>query len=112
MSDRIKASLFFQPGHSAPRLVVSDSEPQQEPQLITFASSTDARTMGYGALAFWIVIAVLVAARIAFLDTSRIQPTSSLLGAKAAPGWTTSETPSRKHSDNWLSSPTSRHPSV
>jgi hypothetical protein len=53
--------------------------------------------MGYGALAFWIVVAVLVAARIAFLDSSRIQPTSMLFGAKATSAWTTGEHPSPKN---------------
>jgi hypothetical protein len=51
----------------------------------------------YGALAFWIVVAVLVAARVAFLDPSAIQPTASLFGTQAASTSTTSESASQKN---------------
>jgi hypothetical protein len=41
---------------------------------ITIGSTNDRRGLWYGAALFWIVVACLIAARIAFLDPSRIQP--------------------------------------
>ena len=41
---------------------------------ITIDSSKDRRGLWYGALVFWIVVACIIAARVAFLDPSRIQP--------------------------------------
>jgi hypothetical protein len=57
---------------------------------ITIDSTNDRRGLWYGAALFWIVVACLVAARIAFLDPSRIQPStasstqSTLAGASSA----------------------------
>lgn len=48
---------------------------------------------GYGVLAFWIVVAALMAARIVFLEPGRIEPTSSLFGATAQSGWNSSSRP-------------------
>jgi hypothetical protein len=73
------------------------SESSQGSQLAAFAATTSAGKLGYGALAFWIVVAVLLAARIAFLDPSKVEPTSSLFGAKATSGWTTGESPAAKN---------------
>ena len=73
---------------------VEPTRNQQESQLAAFAATRGAGKIGYGALAFWIVVAALVAARIAFLDPSKIEPASSLFGAKAASAWTTGGSPS------------------
>lgn len=111
MSHRIKPTLFGRLLHSLPSLAVlhrgrqqgiaerglSARKNPQGSQLAAVAATTDAGKMGYGVLAFWMVVAVLVAARVAFLDPSRIQPTSSLFGAKAASAWTTGESSSPKN---------------
>jgi hypothetical protein len=97
MSDRIKQGVIGGLRHAATALTVPHREQKQGSQLATLAAGTDARKMGYGALAFWIVVAVLVAARVAFLDPSRIQPTSSLFGTKATSAWTMAESPSPKN---------------
>ena len=88
--------------HPAPSLAAplreqpqGNSENSQGSQLAAFAATTGAGKLGYGALAFWIVVAVLLVARIAFLDPS--EPTSSLFGAKATSGWTTGESPAAKN---------------
>jgi hypothetical protein len=44
---------------------------------ITIDSEKDRRGLWYGALVFWIVIACIIAARVAFLDPSRIQPATA-----------------------------------
>jgi hypothetical protein len=57
---------------------------------ITIDSTNDRRGLWYGAALFWIVVACLIAARIAFLDPTRIQPAtasstqSTLAGASSA----------------------------
>ena len=58
---------------------------------ITIDSTNDRRGLWYGAALFWIVVAFLIAARIAFLDSGRIQPAtapsathSTLAGASSA----------------------------
>jgi hypothetical protein len=56
---------------------------------ITIDSRGDRRGLWYGAALFWVVVACLIAARIAFLDPSRIQPAtatsqSTLAGASSA----------------------------
>jgi hypothetical protein len=58
---------------------------------ITIGSTNDRRGLWYGAALFWIVVACLIAARIAFLDLSRVQPAaaqsathSTLAGASSA----------------------------
>jgi hypothetical protein len=57
---------------------------------ITIGSTNDRRGLWYGAALFWIVVACLIAARIAFLDPSRIAPPtassahSTLAGASSA----------------------------
>jgi hypothetical protein len=58
---------------------------------ITIGSANDRRGLWYGAALFWIVVACIIAARIAFLDPGRIQPTkaqsaahSTLAGASSA----------------------------
>jgi hypothetical protein len=58
---------------------------------ITIDSTNDRRGLWYGAALFWIVVACIIAARIAFLDPSRIQPATAssthptLAGALSAP---------------------------
>jgi hypothetical protein len=44
---------------------------------ITIDSTNDRRGLWYGAALFWIVVICLIAARIAFLDPSRIQPSTA-----------------------------------
>jgi hypothetical protein len=44
---------------------------------ITIDSAKDRRGLWYGALVFWIVVACIIAARVAFLDPSRIQPATA-----------------------------------
>ncbi|MHB8267671.1 hypothetical protein [Bradyrhizobium sp.] len=57
---------------------------------ITIDSTNDRRGLWYGAALFWIVVAGLIAARIAFLDPGRLQPSaasaahSTLAGASSA----------------------------
>jgi hypothetical protein len=57
---------------------------------IAIGSANDRRGLWYGAALFWIVVACLIAARIAFLDPSRIAPSSAssaqstLAGASSA----------------------------
>ena len=57
---------------------------------ITIDSTKDRRVLWYGAALFWIVVACIIAARIAFLDPNRIQPAtassthSTLAGASSA----------------------------
>jgi hypothetical protein len=57
---------------------------------ITIDSTHDRRVLWYGAALFWIVVAGIIAARIAFLDPNRIQPVtassthSTLAGASSA----------------------------
>jgi hypothetical protein len=111
MSNHIEPAVVGGLLHAAPCLAVPHREQQQgiadgrtserktaqESQLASFAANTGAGKMGYGALAFWVVVAVLIAARVAFLDPSRIQPTSSLFGAKATSAWTTGESSSPRN---------------
>jgi hypothetical protein len=58
---------------------------------ITIGSTNDRRGLWYGAALFWIVVACIIAARIAFLDPNRTQPAtassthSTLAGASSAP---------------------------
>ena len=58
---------------------------------ITIGSTSDRRGLWYGAALFWIVVACLIAARVAFLDPNRIHPAtaqsathSTLAGASSA----------------------------
>jgi hypothetical protein len=57
---------------------------------ITIDSTKDRRGLWYGAALFWIVVICLIAARIAFLDPTRIQPStasstqSTVAGASSA----------------------------
>ena len=44
---------------------------------ITIESTHDRRGLWYGAALFWIVVICLIAARIAFLDPSRIHPSTA-----------------------------------
>jgi hypothetical protein len=44
---------------------------------ITIDSANGRRGLWYGALAFWIVVTCIIAARIMFLDPSRIHPATS-----------------------------------
>jgi hypothetical protein len=44
---------------------------------ITIDSANDRRGLWYGALAFWIVVACIIAARVAFLDPSKIHPATA-----------------------------------
>jgi hypothetical protein len=44
----------------------------------TIGSTNDRRGLWYGAALFWIVVACIIAARIAFVDPSRIQPATAL----------------------------------
>ncbi len=97
MSDEIKQGVHGRMRHSAPGFAVPVREQQHASELAAFAGSTDSRKLGYGALAFWTVIAILVAARIAFLDPNRIQPTSSLLGTKATAVWIADQGSSTKN---------------
>jgi hypothetical protein len=45
---------------------------------ITINSAKDRRGLWYGAVVFWIVVACIIAARVAFLDPSKIQPATAL----------------------------------
>ena len=56
---------------------------------ITIDSTRNRRGLWYGAALFWIVVICLIAARIAYLDPSRIKPSSAsahstLAGASSA----------------------------
>jgi hypothetical protein len=58
-----------------------------EPDLAAWAekiiidSAQDRRGLWYGVIAFWIVVACIIAARVAFLDPSKIQPATAHLTA-------------------------------
>ena len=45
---------------------------------ITIDSTNDRRGLWYGAALFWLVVASIIAARVAFLDPSKIQPATAL----------------------------------
>ena len=60
---------------------------------ITIGSTNDRRGLWYGAALFWIVVACLIAARIAFLDPSRVQPAT----AQSATHSTLADAPSASH---------------
>ena len=45
---------------------------------ITLDASKDRRGLWYGAALFWVVVASIIAARVAFLDPSKIQPATAL----------------------------------
>jgi hypothetical protein len=51
---------------------------------ITIGSADNQRGIWYGAAVFWIVVAGIIAARIAFLDPSRIQPPTALSATHSA----------------------------
>ena len=53
---------------------------------ITIDSTNDRRGLWYGAALFWIVVTGLIAARIAFLDPSRIQPPTASLAHSTLAG--------------------------
>ena len=96
--------------HSAATLAVPHSERPQEvlthrqpghrnaqaSQLAELAASTRGGKIGYGVLAFWIIVAGLLAARIVFLDPSKIESTSSLFGP-TAPSALNADTSSRRN---------------
>jgi hypothetical protein len=44
---------------------------------ITIDSAKDRRGLWYGALAFWIVVTCIIAARVVFLDPGRIHPATA-----------------------------------
>jgi hypothetical protein len=44
---------------------------------ITIGSAKDRRGLWYGAALFWIVVACIIAARVAFLDSGKIQPAAA-----------------------------------
>lgn len=45
---------------------------------ITIDSTNDRRGLWYGAALFWLVVASIIAARVVFLDPSKIQPATAL----------------------------------
>jgi hypothetical protein len=45
---------------------------------ITIGSTNERRSIWYGAALFWIVVACIIAARIAFVDPTKIQPATAL----------------------------------
>jgi hypothetical protein len=64
------------PDHAAPlRLMEPDLAAWAEK--ITIESTSDRRGLWYGAALFWIVVICLIAARIAFLHPSRVQPSTA-----------------------------------
>jgi hypothetical protein len=68
--------------HGAPhRLMEPDLAAWAEK--ITIDSTNDKRGLWYGALVFWIVVACIVAARVAFLDPSRIHPATASSAAQS-----------------------------
>ncbi len=44
---------------------------------ITIGSTNDRRGLWYGALVFWLVVACIIAARVAFLDPGGIRPATA-----------------------------------
>jgi hypothetical protein len=90
----IEPTAFRGLPHSAATLTVPHSERAQEvpvhgrsgaqaSQLAELAAATRTGKIGYGVLAFWVVVALLLAARIVFLDPGKIESTSSLFGMTA-----------------------------
>ena len=97
MRNHIEPAVFGALLHATPSLAAPPLEQQEtarQSELGALAASTGAGKMSYGILAFWIVVAVLVAARVAFLDPSKIRSNSSLLATKAPAAWTASESAS------------------
>jgi hypothetical protein len=97
MRNHIKPAVFGGLLHAAPSLAAPPLEQQEtarQSELGAFAASTGAGKRAYGILAFWIVVAVLVAARVAFLDPSKIWSNPPLLATKATATWNASESPS------------------
>jgi hypothetical protein len=81
------AATLAVPHRERPQEVLTRGQPghrhAQASQLAELAASTRGGKIGYGVLAFWIIVAGLLAARIAFLDPSKIDSTSSLFGPTA-----------------------------
>lgn len=103
----IEPTTFRGLPHSAAALAVPHSErPQEMPasehrsaqgsQLAELAASTSSGKVAYGVLAFWIVVAFLLAARIVFLEPSKIESTSSLSGTTASSS-SSADTASRRN---------------
>jgi hypothetical protein len=61
----------------APPLRLMEPDLAAWAEKITIDSTNDRRGLWYGAALFWIVVVCLIAARIAFLDPSRIQPSTA-----------------------------------
>jgi hypothetical protein len=77
--------------HAAPlRLMEPDLAAWAEK--ITIDSTKDRRGLWYGAALFWIVVACLIAARIAFLDPTRIQPATASSAHSTLAGASSPET--------------------
>ena len=98
MRNHVKPAVFGGLLHAVPSLAVPPLERPQaiaenarESELAAFAATTGAGKMSYGILAFWIVVAILVAARVAFLDPSKIWSNPPLLATKATAAWNASE---------------------
>jgi hypothetical protein len=74
----------------APPLQLMEPDLAAWAEKIAIGSTNDRRGLWYGAALFWIVVACLIVARIAFLDPSRVQPAtassahSTLAGASSA----------------------------
>jgi hypothetical protein len=96
MRNHIKPAVFGGLLHAAPLAAppLEQQETARQSELGALAASTGAGKMSYGILAFWIVVAVLVAARVTFLDPSKIRSNSSLLAPKATAAWNASESAS------------------
>lgn len=75
---------------------IERSRKPQHSELAAFAATQRGGRLGYGVAAFWIVVAVLLAARIAFLDPSKIEPAASLFGAKGVSIFASGDSPSPK----------------
>jgi hypothetical protein len=64
---------------------------------ITLDSTNDRRGLWYGAALFWLVVAGIIAARVAFLDPTKIQPATALSAPHSTlAGSTSSASPDTK----------------
>jgi hypothetical protein len=97
MRNHINPAVFGALLHATPSLAALPLEQQEtarQSELAALAATTGAGKTRYGILAFWIVVAILVAARVAFLDPSKIWSNPPLLATKATAAWNASESAS------------------
>jgi hypothetical protein len=90
------ASTNNQNPHQAAPLRMMEPDLAAWAEKITINSTNDRRVLWCGAALFWIVVICLVAARIAFLDPSRVQPVTAQSGTHSALAGASNAAPATK----------------